>query len=107
MKVLVDSSVWSLAFRRDHADAAPQVAELHKLIDKFQATIIGPIRQEVLSGIPNARQFESLLAILAAFPDEALATRYFELAARFFSQCRARGIQWTHTDVLMWASAFS
>jgi len=107
MKVLVDSSVWSLAFRRDHPAAAPQVAELQQLIDKFQATIIGPIRQEVLSGIPRARQFESLRAILAAFPDEVLATRDFELAARFFNQCRARGIQGTHTNFLICASAFS
>jgi predicted nucleic acid-binding protein len=107
MKVLVDSSVWSLAFRRDHPDAVPQVAELHELIGQFRASIIGPVRQEVLSGIPSARQFATLLGILSAFPDEPLETRDFELAARFFNQCRKRGIQGTHTDFLICASAFA
>ena len=105
MKVLVDSSVWSLAFRRDHPGAAPQIAELHELIGQFRASIIGPVRQEVLSGIPRIRQFETLQGLLSAFADEVLETRDFELAARFFNQCRSRGIQGTHTDFLICASA--
>lgn len=107
MKVLIDTTVWSLAFRRDHPDAAPEVAELHTLIDQFCAAIIGPVRQEVLSGISNEAQFETLRDVLNAFADETLETRDYELAARFFNQCRSRGVQGTHTDFLICAVAFA
>ncbi len=107
MKVLIDTTVWSLAFRRNHPDAAPEVAELHTLIDQFCAAIIGPVRQEVLSGISNEAQFKTLRDVLNAFADETLETRDFELAARFFNQCRSRGVQGTHTDFLICAAAFA
>ncbi len=107
MKVLIDTTVWSLAFRRNHPDAAPEVAELHTLIDQFCAAIIGPVRQEVLSGISNEAQFKTLRDVLNAFADETLETRDYELAARFFNQCRSRGVQGTHTDFLICAAAFA
>lgn len=107
MKVLIDSSIWSLAFRRNHPPAATEVGELRVLIEQFRAAIIGPIRQEVLSGISRSPQFERLRGLLAAFIDEPLETRDFELAARFFNDCRARGVQGAHTDFLICATAYA
>ena len=107
MKVLIDTTVWPLAFRRDHPDAAPEVAELHALSDQFCAANIGPIRQELLSGISSESQFETLREVLGAFVDEPLETRDFQLTARTFNQCRARGVQGTHTDFLICAVGFA
>ena len=107
VKVLIDTTVGPLAFRRDHPDAAPEIVELHALSDQFCAAIIGPIRQEVLSEISSESQFETLREVLSAFVDEPFTTRDFELTARFFKQCRARGVQSTHTDFLIGAVGFA
>ena len=104
MSVLIDTSVWSLALRR----AAPQtgeVAELAKLVRGGRAMIIGPVRQELLSGIRERRQFLALRAHLRAFPDLPIGTVDYEEAAEFFNRCRTRGIQGSNTDFLICAVA--
>ncbi len=60
MKVLADTSVWSLALRRKHPPQNPFVAELSELIREARVRMIGPVRQELLSGIPSRSQFEAL-----------------------------------------------
>ena len=107
MKVIVDTSVWSHAFRRDHLVDAPEALELRRLIKDFRATIIGPIRQEILSGIPNAKQFATLLGLMSAFVDEPLTAEDYERAASFFNRCRAKGIQGSHVDFLICSVAAS
>ena len=107
MKVIVDTSVWSHAFRRDHSADAPEALELRRLIKDFRATIIGPIRQEILSGIPNAKQFTTLRGLMSAFVDEPLVAEDYERAASFFNRCRAKGIQGSHVDFLICSVAVS
>lgn len=107
MKVIVDTSVWSHAFRRDHLVDAPEALELRRLIKDFRATIIGPIRQEILSGIPNAKQFTMLRGLMSAFVDEPLVAEDYERAASFFNRCRAKGIQGSHVDFLICSVAAS
>ena len=102
MKVLVDSSVWSLALRR-RSPQHPSVDELRRLIVAGRAAIIGPVRQEVLSGIRDADAFERLRDRLGAFPDEPLATSDYEQAAGFFNICRGKGLQGSNTDFLLCA----
>jgi predicted nucleic acid-binding protein len=107
VKVIVDTSVWSHAFRRDHLVGAPEALELRRLIKDFRATIIGPIRQEILSGIPNAKQFATLRGLMSAFVDEPLMAEDYERAASFFNRCRAKGIQGSHVDFLICSVAVS
>jgi predicted nucleic acid-binding protein len=107
VKVIVDTSVWSHAFRRDHLVDAPEALELRRLIKDFRATIIGPIRQEILSGIPNAKQFTTLRGLMSAFVDEPLVAEDYERAASFFNRCRAKGIQGSHVDFLICSVAAS
>jgi predicted nucleic acid-binding protein len=102
MKVLVDTSVWSLALRR-RAPAHPAVDELRRLIVTGRAALVGPIRQELLSGIRDDAAFEQLRDRLAAFPDEAVTTSDYERAAQFFNACRANGLQASNTDFLLCA----
>jgi len=105
MKILVDTSVWSLALRRPAAAEKPVVDELRALVDDGRVAIIGPIRQELLSGIRNPSAFQQLRDHLRAFEDDALTRDDFERAAEHFNTCRARGLQGSNTDFLICAAA--
>lgn len=105
MKVLVDTSVWSLALRRTRAAVDPAVEELRSLIDEGRVAMIGPIRQELLSGVRTPAVFEQLREHLQPFADEPLQADDFERAAEHFNTCRARGIQGSNTDFLICAVA--
>lgn len=105
MKVLVDTSVWSLALRRNLPADGPEVAELFELVREVRVQIIGPIRQELLAGIKSQAHFQKLRNHLRAFPDLELTTRDYETAAEFFNLCRGKGIQGSNTDFLICAIA--
>ena len=68
-----------------------------------EVVMIGPIRQEVLSGIRRETQFETLRTYLEDFRDTDLIQDDFERAARFFNHCQARGISGTAIDLLICA----
>jgi predicted nucleic acid-binding protein len=105
MKVLVDTSVWSLALRRRARLRHPAVEELRSLIDEGRVALIGPIRQELLSGISAPEAFDRLREHLRPFVDERLDSGDFERAAQHFNACRARGVQGSNTDFLICAVA--
>ena len=105
MNVLVDTSVWSLALRRNTLDASPESSELVNLIGEGRVVIIGAIRQELLSGVRNAEQIRKLRDSLASFPDIVLDETDYVEAARLFNSCRSRGIQGSNTDFLICAVA--
>lgn len=106
MKVLVDTSVWSLVLRRRAPPRDDAVAdELERLIVNYRVVMIGPIRQELLSGIRTHEQYEGLRDKLRAFPDLRLHSDDYELAAQFLNQCRGRGVQGSNTDFLICAVA--
>ncbi len=102
MKVLVDTCIWSLAFRRKEP-ANFLLDELIELIKEVRIQMIGPIRQELLSGIKSKNQFESLKKHIATFPDFQLETVDYEKAAEFFNLCKGKGIQGSNTDFLICA----
>jgi len=106
MKVIVDTCIWSLALRRDHDINDPLVIELKELIKEVRIQMIGPIRQEILSGLKSKRQFEELKEYLTAFPDLYLQSLDFELAAEFFNTNRQKGIQGSNTDFLICAVSY-
>jgi hypothetical protein len=104
MNVLVDTSVWSIAFRRARASSrgdAHLVEELSELIQEGRALLMGPIRQELLSGLSDSRQFESLRHRLRAFEDLTIHARDYECAAEFSNTCRHAGVQGSHVDFLI------
>ncbi len=105
MNVLVDSSVWSLALRRRQPEATAMVRELRELIVEGRANLIGPVRQEVLSGIRDGAQFRRLRDALRAFPDLEITTSDHERAAELFNLCRSRGVQGSNTDFVICAVA--
>lgn len=101
MKVLVDTSIWSVVLRRDSKQNKDFETELTEIIKEVRAEIIGPIRQEILSGIKSTKQFKELKLYLSFFPDLGLKTHDFEQAAEFFNLCRAKGVQGSNTDFLI------
>lgn len=105
MNVLVDTSIWSKALRRSEHQNLPERKHLEALISAHRVQLIGPIRQEILSGIRDERQFAALKAHLAAFPDLPIETDDYVTAARYFNACRTRGIQGSNTDFLICALA--
>ena len=107
MKILVDTSIWSLALRRQKTANNAIISDLYSLIKDFRVQLIGPIRQELLSGIKSEKQFEKLKNYLRSFQDYAIRTNDFEQAAQFFNQCRIKGIQGSNIDFLICAIAFN
>jgi hypothetical protein len=106
VKVLVDTSVWSLALRRTATTVRdPAAQELAQLIADYRILMIGPVRQEILSGMRRDQQFERLRDHLRAFPDLRLDTADYEHAATLFTACRRRGVQRSNTDFLICAAA--
>lgn len=105
MRVLVDTSVWSLALRRATHALNPDADELKRLITSHLTEIIGPIRQELLSGVRNQVQLDLLESRLACFPDLPLHAEDYVTAAKMFNLCRAKGIQGSNTDFLICAVA--
>lgn len=107
MNVLVDTSVWSLALRRARPSDSPVVRELAELIRERRVVMVGPVRQEILSGVRDPRQFRHLRNHLRAFPDVVAGTADFEAAAHVYNRCRAAGIQGSNTDCLICALALA
>lgn len=65
--------------------------------------MLGPIRQELLSGVKSAEQFATLRDQLRPFQDHPTTSEDYEDAARCFNRCRAEGIQGSNTDFLICA----
>ena len=105
MKVLVDTCIWSYALRR--VKTAPEhdlvVREFGQLIRDASVQMVGPIRQEILSGIRDHMQFLVLRDHLREFSDILITSDDHERAAEMFNKLRAKGIQGSNTDFLLCA----
>jgi predicted nucleic acid-binding protein len=55
MKVIVDTCVWSNALRNQLQKVTQKDLLLEQLIEDDQVVMLGPIRQELLSGIKNEK----------------------------------------------------
>jgi predicted nucleic acid-binding protein len=106
MKVIIDTPVWSLAFRKKNniGDNAT-ITNLVDLIRKEQIVIIGSIRQEVLSGISDKNKYYEIRNKMSIFVDYIIQTSDYEFAAECSNECRRHGIQGSHTDFLICAVA--
>jgi len=104
VKVLVDTCVWSKALRYKASDK-DITNKLNELITNGNLVIIGPIRQELLSGISETAQFNKLKERLSPFEDIPLKSEHFLKAAEFCNICRKKGIQGSSIDFLICAVA--
>ena len=102
VNLLVDTSVWSLALRRDAPPDLPEVRALGRALDAGEMVVTtGLILQELLQGFsgPKARK-----AILARFGSLPLLvpdrTDHIE-AAGLRNRCRRQGVQVGTIDALL------
>jgi predicted nucleic acid-binding protein len=110
MKVIVDTCVWSLSLRRRSAarlktGEQQMVAQLREAIQDGNALIVGPIRQEILSGIRDKVQFAKTEELLDPFRDEDITASDYVDAARLFNLCQDHGVQCGAVDTLLCAVA--
>jgi len=64
--------------------------------------MLGPVRQEVLSGYSNKSKFDKL----RYFEDTQIVDDDYVRAATFSNTCRSKGAQGSHIDFLICAVAF-
>jgi len=104
-KIVVDTNIWSTVLRRSNPIDEKIRSNLMQLIDEGRVAIIGPIRQEILSGIKDEKKFLLLKDSLAAFEDELIETTDYEEAAIVSNKCIAKGYAVTAIDALIVAFA--
>ena len=69
MTLLVDTSVWSLALRRDQIGAAPQVLALRAALEGEEIVVTtGLVLQELLQGFSGPRARKDIIERFAALP---------------------------------------
>ncbi len=71
-----------------------------------RVAVIGPVRQEILSGVRAERDFVRLCERLADVDDIPVLTADHEQAARFYNVCRAKGVTGGGVDLLICAVAY-
>jgi predicted nucleic acid-binding protein len=100
--LLVDTSVWSLAFRRDVESAAPEVKALRAAIGGGDSIVTtGLILQELLQGFAGPRARKDIVQRFAALPLLAPDRRDYIDAAELRNGCRRSGVQLGTIDALL------
>ena len=109
MIVLVDTCVWSFAFRRAsrnlNSEETKTLRSLEEIILEGRAQMLGLVRQELLSGLRHKAQFDLVRAATRTFDDIALEIEDYEDAAIAANRCRAAGIAGSSIDFLLCAVA--
>ncbi len=106
MKVVVDTPIWSYALRSKREGYELHVQEFETLILDQRVIMLGPIRQEVLSGYSNKSRFKKLNNKLRYFENTQIIDDDYVQAAIFLNTCRSKGVQGSHVDFLICAVAF-
>ncbi len=105
MKVIVDTPIWSYALRSKRNGFENHEKELEALISDQRIIMLGPVKQEVLSGYSDLSKFEKLKNKLKYFENTLIIGEDYTQAAKFSNLCRSKGIQGSHIDFLICAVA--
>ena len=99
MTLFVDTSVWSLALRRD---AVPEVAALKLALASGQTIVsTGLVLQELLQGFSSPNQAGSLIERFRSLPMLMPDRQDHIDAATLRNVCRRRGVQAGTIDALL------
>ena len=102
MSLLVDTSVWSLAFRRDAEAQVPEVLALsNALLGTNQVFSTGLVLQELLQGFSGPKARDSIVERFAAFAFVEPDRQDYIDAAEVRNICRRRGVQIGTIDALL------
>jgi len=102
MSLLVDTSVWSLAFRRDGESAAPESRALREALANGDVVVTtGLILQELLQGFNAPRAQAEIIERFGALPLIAPDRNDHVQAATLRNLCRRSGVQLGTIDALL------
>ena len=102
MSLFVDTSVWSLAFRRDAVATAVEVVALRKSLEEGDTILTtGLVLQELLQGFAGPRARRQLIERFAALPFINPDRQDHIEAADLRNHCRRLGIQIGTIDALL------
>jgi predicted nucleic acid-binding protein len=108
MRILVDTSIWSLALRRPSGVVNEEALLLKTIIEQGEDIyLLGIILQEVLQGIRNSKDFFALKEYFMPFPLIDLAREDHVRAAELKNQLVGKGRQASTIDVLIASAAIS
>lgn len=100
--MLVDTSVWSLAFRRDAPPDIAEVGALRLALERGESVVCtGLVLQEVLQGYSGVKAREHLLEHFAALPMIGPDRIDHVEAAELRNSCRRHGVQLGTIDALI------
>ena len=102
MTLLVDTSVWSLALRRDAPAAAPEVLQLKAaLLGADMVITTGVVSQELLQGFAGPKARQQIIEHFASLPFLQPDRDDYVAAADLRNTCRRAGIQIGTIDALL------
>lgn len=102
MTLLVDTSVWSLALRRDEEIDAPEVTALRAALTGAESVVVtGFVLQELLQGFAGPKAQESIIERFAALPLIQPDREDHIAAAQIRNLCRRNGVQIGTIDALL------
>jgi predicted nucleic acid-binding protein len=100
--LFVDTSVWSLAFRRDAASSEPQVGMLRAALGGGEAVVTtGLVLQELLQGFLGPRAQKDIVQRFAALPLIEPVRQDYIAAAEIRNRLRRAGVQIGTIDALL------
>ena len=102
MTLLVDTSVWSLALRRDAESSEPEVQHLKEAL--FGADVVvttGLVLQELLQGFSGAKASAQIIERFAALPLIQPTREDHIAAAELRNTCRRAGVQVGTIDAII------
>jgi len=102
VNVLVDTSVWSLALRRDVPADVPETRTLTRCLERQDVLFTtGIIVQELLQGFRGPKHRERLIEHFSSLPLIVPDLEDYIAAAELQSTCRRKGIQIGTIDALL------
>ncbi|MGZ5066609.1 MAG: type II toxin-antitoxin system VapC family toxin [Usitatibacter sp.] len=102
MTLFVDTSVWSLAFRRDAPKPSPQVNALKDALEGGEPVVTtGLVLQELLQGFSGPRDRVQIIDRFSALPVLAPERQDHIDAAELRNHCRRLGIQVGTIDAIL------
>jgi len=100
--ILVDTSVWSLAMRRDEQPNSPELKILIKALDTGEEIYsTGVILQELLQGFTGAKAADAIVERFSSIPMLVPETSDHILAADIRNKSRRKGVQIGTIDALI------
>jgi predicted nucleic acid-binding protein len=100
--LLVDTSVWSLAFRRDATKASPEVGALRGALEGGDSVVTtGLVLQELLQGFSGPRDRPRIIDHFAALPLLSPDRQDHIEAAELRNLCRRAGVQVGTIDAIL------